>query len=1076
MSKHTILFLAANPIGTDRLDLDEEARAIADELTRGDHRDRFELATRWAVQPLDLLRELRKLRPTVLHFSGHGSRHASGGHRSRAARRDVTPQPVPGGEPQSGLLFHGSDGRARLVSSSALHQALTSAGSSVRIVVLSACYSEPQAEAVLSHVDCVVGIHGSIGDDAARSFAIGFYGALADRASLASAFRQGRAAISLEGLSEGDRLQLRVRDGVDAERLVLASDELPPAVRDAAHALELAFCAAPSRLPWKHNTRAFEGRGEELAELDRAWDDGRTRIVVVTAIGGAGKSTMVARWKSELLSRDNHGGVERYFDWSFYHQGTSNGVSSQAFIAAALAFFGERGGDARGSPWEQGERLAELVAARRSLLVLDGLEPLQAAPDHTGDGELKDDALRALLGKLAANNPGMCVVTTRTGIRDVINWGEHTVRHCKLRPLSDPAGAAVLRRLGVQGPQTELELASREVRGHALTLTLMGSYFRVRFHEDPDIARRHCFGFKQADDRIQGGHAFRVVAAYERLFEDSDRHVELAILRLLGLFDRPAPPDCIAVLRAAAIPDLTDRLVDVRDDDWHAAVAQLKELDLLQAVVWQQPPIFGFSERTARHAMAAGQRNEHVVLGEPNERSELAAMMHDGFALDAHPLLRAYFAHRIAGPAARAAHGRLYEHLSRSVPYWPDGQDGIYVLYHAIAHACEAGRHQEAYDQVFDDRIQRGIVGAHAFYSRTKLALVGADLVALGQFFVEPWSKVVPTLDAAAQQRLLTEVGFRLRTSVRLREAQAPLQLGMRLAHEERSWGRLARYACTLSEIKLLLGEVAAAVEAAADAVAYAEQSGDRRQCVVRRATHADALHQAGRPADSVRIFAEAEALHAKDGGMPPLLDGLRSSQFCDVLLRVTEQTAWRAVLDPPAWSPCDVSCAELIATMDTVERRVRETLAAATQSQALLDLALDHLTLGRIQLYRAVLASGSAAAPVAVAGARRDLDVALTTLRRAGRQDYLPAVLVSSAWQHATAARVDDARQALQDAGALASRGGMRLHLADVHLHRARLFGRPDELASARKLIVQCGYLRRIPELEDAERVAAAW
>jgi hypothetical protein len=81
MNKHTILFLAANPLGTDQLALDREARAIQVELEWTGHRDRFELVTRWAVEPLDLLRELRKLKPTVVHFSGHGGHPTQGGNR-----------------------------------------------------------------------------------------------------------------------------------------------------------------------------------------------------------------------------------------------------------------------------------------------------------------------------------------------------------------------------------------------------------------------------------------------------------------------------------------------------------------------------------------------------------------------------------------------------------------------------------------------------------------------------------------------------------------------------------------------------------------------------------------------------------------------------------------------------------------------------------------------------------------------------------------------------------------------------------------------------------------------------------
>src|SRR5437868_10858442 len=86
LTKHTILFLAANPVGTDRLALDEEARAIQEELEGGGHRDQFELVTRWAARPLDLLRDLRRLKPTVVHFSGHGG--GQPGH----ARSDASPR------------------------------------------------------------------------------------------------------------------------------------------------------------------------------------------------------------------------------------------------------------------------------------------------------------------------------------------------------------------------------------------------------------------------------------------------------------------------------------------------------------------------------------------------------------------------------------------------------------------------------------------------------------------------------------------------------------------------------------------------------------------------------------------------------------------------------------------------------------------------------------------------------------------------------------------------------------------------------------------------------------------------
>ncbi|HEX2691960.1 MAG TPA: hypothetical protein VHN14_35370 [Kofleriaceae bacterium] len=115
--KHKILFLAADSLRSDRTAFDLEAREIQVEIERSAHRDRFELVTRWAAQPLDLLRELRRVEPTIVHVCGHGGSpaHASGGDGPEvASATDGT------GEPEDGLYFQGKDGRSQLVPAAAL--------------------------------------------------------------------------------------------------------------------------------------------------------------------------------------------------------------------------------------------------------------------------------------------------------------------------------------------------------------------------------------------------------------------------------------------------------------------------------------------------------------------------------------------------------------------------------------------------------------------------------------------------------------------------------------------------------------------------------------------------------------------------------------------------------------------------------------------------------------------------------------------------------------------------------------------------------------------------------------------
>ncbi|MEE8583800.1 MAG: toll/interleukin-1 receptor domain-containing protein [Acidobacteriota bacterium] len=138
------------------------------------------------------------------------------------------------------------------------------------------------------------------------------------------------------------------------------------------------------------------GREKELKRLDEAWEDPQQNVISLVAWGGVGKSTLVNHWLGSMASED-YRGAERVFGWTF--QGTSDKpASADLFIAEALGFFGDPN-PTQGDPWARGARLASLVASSRTLLILDGLEPLQSI-----DGDLKDPALQTLVKNLAAHN------------------------------------------------------------------------------------------------------------------------------------------------------------------------------------------------------------------------------------------------------------------------------------------------------------------------------------------------------------------------------------------------------------------------------------------------------------------------------------------------------------------------------------------------------------------------------------------------------------------------------------------------------------------------------------------------
>ena len=100
------------------------------------------------------------------------------------------------------------------------------------------------------------------------------------------------------------------------------------------------------------------------------------------------------------------------------------------------------------SPWDKGQRLAELVQSQKTLLLLDGMEPLQSYFEFE-KGKIKDPALAVLVTELAKENPGLCVITTRENVLDLADYPE-TTQQIDLEQISPEAGRALLRVGGVQ--------------------------------------------------------------------------------------------------------------------------------------------------------------------------------------------------------------------------------------------------------------------------------------------------------------------------------------------------------------------------------------------------------------------------------------------------------------------------------------------------------------------------------------------------------------------------------------------------------------------------------------------------
>jgi Protein kinase domain/NACHT domain len=286
------------------------------------------------------------------------------------------------------------------------------------------------------------------------------------------------------------------------------------------------------------------GREEDITFLDRAWANNDVNVVTIVAWAGVGKSTLINHWLRRMAT-DHYRSAELVFGWSFYRKGSTGETSSaDEFLDAALSWFGDP--DPRlGTGWEKGERLAKLIAHGRTLLILDGLEPLQNPPGPQ-EGRLREPSLQALLRELAAFNEGLCVITTRTPVADIADHERTSVLRRDLEHLASDAGAHLLRALGIKGDEAELRSASDEFGGHCLALTLLGSYLADAYHGD--IRCRSEVSGHLAQDVRQGIHARKVMESYQTWLGEGP---ELSVLRMLGLFDRPAEETVLETLLKA---------------------------------------------------------------------------------------------------------------------------------------------------------------------------------------------------------------------------------------------------------------------------------------------------------------------------------------------------------------------------------------------------------------------------------------------------------------------------------------------------------------------------------------------
>lgn len=185
----TILFLGVQPKGTRAIRIDEEVRNLRERLSSAQLRDTFVLVDRYAVRFEDLTKLLQTEKPAIVHFSGHGY-------------------------PDEGLVLEDQSGRVRVLDTALLTDVFKIMAQlfAIECVVLNACYSAQQAQAIAPYVGAVIGMSDALPDQSAIAFTHGFYDALGAGNPYPIAYEMGKLQVRGAGLQGEEMIELLVQN------------------------------------------------------------------------------------------------------------------------------------------------------------------------------------------------------------------------------------------------------------------------------------------------------------------------------------------------------------------------------------------------------------------------------------------------------------------------------------------------------------------------------------------------------------------------------------------------------------------------------------------------------------------------------------------------------------------------------------------------------------------------------------------------------------------------------------------------------------------------------------------------
>jgi hypothetical protein len=559
------------------------------------------------------------------------------------------------------------------------------------------------------------------------------------------------------------------------------------------------------------------GREDLLAEITQDWIDPNKLVTGLIGFGGEGKTSLARRWVTDLRKHrlpqiDEQPQADGIFWWGFYERN-----SVDEFFEAALNYLGAGQVDLSTLPSANARAnfLAGMLRGKRYLFILDGFEVMQ---QEEGDeyAQIKSADLYEFLTYFAAGgHESFCLVTSRAPLIDLIEFVSYTNRN--VDRLSDADGRALLEKIGVRGTPEQIDPIVTTWDGHALTLSLLGSYLVERYAGDVTHINDIPMPLEEEDryQRVQ-----RVLRRYDEHLTESEQ----LFLKIFSAFRLP--------IQQSAFKQV------FRDK------AQRNELN--QPLVAIAPPEFkALLQRLMKYRLLRFNPNTHYYK--------------------LHPLVRAHYFNQLTErhfPQLKALYRSIKDYYldqAGSMVATPT-LDSLSPLLEVVHYVCQI----EAYDtawQIYWERISQ----RNRYVLIAILCAYETTIDTLKEFFPNGDTNQEPLVTSAqAKYLILEEIGICWAGLGYLDSARLFYERAKLVVLEAKSWDKASLIYQRLSELHVFRGELGEAAAAAKQAFAFANRAKNtwtQMEALVHQAIAADLQGDLETAED---LFLKAEARQQK--------------------------------------------------------------------------------------------------------------------------------------------------------------------------------------------------------------------